>query len=460
MSTVLSFQPESIFVIGQKLWWFLIVLGVLVTFHEFGHFIVARWAGVRVLKFSIGFGPKLLGRQFGETEFVVSAIPLGGYVKMFGEDTNETISPEDQERSFVHKPLLKRTLIVAAGPAFNFILSYMIFTAWLATGGPLFVPTFQDIMPTVEAIQLNSPAHIAGMQVGDRITRINEKGITTMGEVYDAMAESQGKQVTIDVLRNGEIKTFLVTPKVTQEPDSNEPAYLLGIEEIPPVATTVMNDSPAMRAGMQDGDRIVQIENEPISTWSQMTDIVRQHPNEQLTIHVIREGKPVALSVTPEAHQQMEHGVTKEIGKIGIMRQNHSVMRASSPLLTPILGLQATWGFSELTVVGLTKMISGEISPKNIGGPIMIASASGEAAEQGLSNIAFLVAIISINLGILNLLPIPILDGGHLLFFAFEAILRRPLGERQREFAQQIGFVLLLCIMVFALWNDIERLLQ
>jgi regulator of sigma E protease len=178
-------------------------------------------------------------------------------------------------------------------------------------------------------------------------------------------------------------------------------------------------------------------------------------------MEIRRDGRLQQLSITPESHQATNaDGTSIEIGKIGIIGPGRSVVTATNLLAAPIKGLEATWGWIELTVLGISKMFTGEISPKNIGGPIMIASISGQAAEQGIGNLAFLVAILSINLGILNLLPIPILDGGHLLFFAFEAILRRPLGEKQREFAQQVGLVLLVGIMVFAFWNDIERLLQ
>lgn len=460
MATLFAISPDSIFIIAQKLWWFLVVLGVLVTFHEFGHFIIARWAGVKILKFSIGFGPKLLGRQIGETEYVISAIPLGGYVKMFGEDPTETVSVKDHQRSFVHQSLTKKTLIVAAGPGFNFLLSYLIFTGWLAIGAPLFVPSFHDLVPTIEAIRPNSPADQAGFKVGDRIVRIDQKDVSTQSELFDTINSSRGRQLTIDVQREGMVKTILVTPEARHADTNQEEAvYLLGIEEAAPVVTGVMNDSPAMDAGFQAGDRIVQLEGQPIHTWSQMTQIVQKNPKQTMTVQVQRERTVVSLMVTPAPQQVTRDGQTIEIGKIGIMGPGRSVVKSASPLLAPLQGLQATWSWAELTVVGIYKMLTGELSSKNIGGPIMIASISGEAAEQGTSNVVFLIAILSINLGILNLLPIPILDGGHLLFFAFEAIRRRPLGERQREFAQQVGLVLLVCIMVFAFWNDIERLL-
>ncbi len=453
-------SPDIIYVIVQKIWWFLVVLGVLVTFHEFGHFIVARWAGVKVLKFSLGFGPKVISRQVGDTEYLLSAIPLGGYVKMFGEDIGETVSPEERKRSFAHKPLWKRTLIVAAGPGFNFFLSYLIFSAWLAVGAPLPIPTFAEILPTIDAIRADSPAGQAGLQVGDRVTKIDEQDITTKNDVYAAVAESGGRSLTVEVRRGDTLKTFLVTPELYDPDDIEQPIYLIGIEEAAPIVTAVMPDMPAAKAGLEEGDRILEIQGDPIQTWSQMTKIIRAHPNVPLTMQVDREGAILTLTIVPEPHEFTDKGTSTTVGKIGIMGSGRSVIRASSPLMAVVQGVKATWGWSELTVVGIYKMLTGEISSKNIGGPIMIASASGTAAERGIPDMMFFVAILSINLGILNLLPIPILDGGHLFFFACEAILGRPLAERQREFTQQVGIVLLFGIMIFAFFNDIQRLLQ
>ena len=453
-------SPDIIYVVVQKIWWFLVVLGVLVTFHEFGHFIVARWSGVKVLKFSLGFGPKVLSRQIGDTEYLVSAIPLGGYVKMFGEDAGEPVPPEEREQSFSHKPLWKRTLIVAAGPGFNFFLSYLIFSAWLAVGAPLPIPTFDEILPTIDAIRADSPAGQAGLQVGDRVTKIDEQEITTKNDVYAAVAESGGRSLTVEVRRGDTLKTFLVTPELYDPENVEHLLYVIGIEEAAPIVTAVMPDMPAAEAGLKENDRILEIQGERIQTWSQMTRIIKAHPNDSLTMQVDREGAILTLTIVPQPHEVTDNGTSTTVGKIGIMGSGRSVMRASSPLMAVVQGVKATWGWSELTVVGIYKMLTGEISSKNIGGPIMIASASGTAAERGLPDIMFFVAILSINLGILNLLPIPVLDGGHLFFFACEAVLGHPLAERQREFTQQMGIVLLFGIMIFAFFNDIQRLLQ
>ncbi len=455
-----TFSPDSLWLLMQKTWWFLVVLGVLVAFHELGHFLAARWVGVKVLKFSLGFGPKLFGRQVGETEYLVSAIPLGGYVKLFGEDEAEAITPEDRRRSFVHQTLWGKVLIVSAGPGFNFILAYLIFAAWLATGYTLPVPSFKDIAPVLEAVAPESPAAKAGLMVGDQIKKIDGRDIATRVELLDAAAKGKGTPLTLEVLRDGRLETLTVTPIPAPGPahKGEEAGYYLGIEEIPPVVNEVVPGKPAAAAGFKEGDRVLSIDGTLIHTWTQMTSLVKDNPGKTLQVDVLRDGHRVSLSVTPVAESTTVNGQTVQIGKIGIAGPDRSLMRSTTPLAAIYNGLEATWKWTELTVVGLYKMIVGDISSKNIGGPLTIAKISGEAAAQGPANVIFLIALLSINLGVLNLLPIPILDGGHLLFFLIEGILRKPLGERQRELAQQVGLVLLVGVMIFAFWNDLERI--
>jgi regulator of sigma E protease len=460
MLSAFTWSPDTLWLLMQKAWWFLVVLGVLVAFHELGHFLAARWVGVKVLKFSIGFGPKLFGRQAGETEYLVSAVPLGGYVKLFGEDEAEATTPEDRRRSFFHQGLWGKVLIVAAGPGFNFILAYLIFAGWLSTGAPLFVPTFRDLSADVEALIPGSPAVTAGMEIGDQVITVNGKDISTKTELLDVVAKSNGQPIALEIRRNGQIKPLTVTPvRVSGEAAAGEePHYTIGVEEMPPLVTSVMHGLPASTAGIQAGDRVLSIEGQPIYTWAQMTTQVKEHPQKPLRMEVLRDGRRVALTVTPTAEKVTANGQTVEIGKIGISGPGRSLMRSDNALEALYHGLGATWGWTELTAIGLYKMIVGDISSKNIGGPLTIANISGEAAAQGASSVVFLIAILSINLGVLNLLPIPILDGGHLLFFLIEGILRKPLGERQREIAQQMGLVLLVGVMIFAFWNDLERI--
>jgi len=460
MLSAFTWSPDTLWLLMQKAWWFLVVLGVLVAFHELGHFLAARWVGVKVLKFSIGFGPKLFGRQAGETEYLLSAIPLGGYVKLFGEDEAEATTPEDRRRSFVHQGLWGKVLIVAAGPGFNFILAYLIFAGWLSTGAPLFVPTFRDLSADIEALVPGSPAAAAGMEIGDRVVSVNGKDISTKTELLEVVAKSKGQPITLEIRRDGQAKPMTVTPQPVpgEHAAGEEPLYTIGVEEMPPLVTSVMHGLPASIAGFQPGDRVVSIEGQAIYTWAQMTTQVKEHPQKPLRMEVLRDGQRIALTVTPAVEKVTANGQTIEIGKIGISGPGRSLMRSDSALEAVYHGLGATWGWTELTAIGLYKMIVGDISSKNIGGPLTIANISGEAASQGASSVVFLIAILSINLGVLNLLPIPILDGGHLLFFLIEGILRKPLGERQREIAQQAGLVLLVGVMIFAFWNDLERI--
>ena len=222
-----------------------------------------------------------------------------------------------------------------------------------------------------------------------------------------------------------------------------------------------MPNTPAMQAGLEKDDRILEIDGQSIHTWSQMTEIVRNSAGKTLNMKVERRNQTISISITPIAEELItEEGESQTIGRIGISLSGRPVMQPSSPFMAPLDGLHATWKWAEFIVIGVYKLLVGEISTKNIGGPIMIASVSGETAEQGISNLIFLIAVLSMNLGILNLLPIPILDGGHLFFFACEGILGRPLGDRSREIAQQVGIVLLFSLMIYATWNDIARLLQ
>jgi len=437
-----------------------VVLGILVTFHELGHFLAERWVGVRVLKFSLGFGPKLFGRQMGETEYLLSAVPLGGYVKLFGEEESEAATAEDRRRSFAHQNLLGKVLIVAAGPGFNFILAYLIFAVWLSTGHALAVPSFKDIAPDIEAVAADSPAARAGLMVGDHVKKVNGRDIATRIELLDAVAKSKGAPLTLDVVRDGHTETLTITPIPTpgQAAKDDVVEYYLGVEEVPPIVNEVVPGKPAAAAGFKEGDRVLSIEGTPIHTWTQMTGLVKESPGKTLHVDVLRENRLVSLTVTPAAETATIKGQPVRVGKIGIAGPDRSLMKSSNPLAAVYKGFEATWKWTELTVIGLSKMITGDISSKNIGGPLTIAKISGEAAEQGPSNVIFLIALLSINLGVLNLLPIPILDGGHLLFFLIEGILRKPLGERQREMAQQVGLVLLVVVMIFAFWNDLERI--
>jgi len=372
---------DSVIHFLYNLFYFLVVLSVLIFFHELGHFLAARRLGVKVLKFSLGFGPRVIGRTVGETEYLISALPLGGYVKLFGEEPDKEEeagkaaappSPEDRARSFAHQPVWKRIMIVAAGPVFNMLLAYLIFSGSLSIGVPMYVPDFDSLMPVIE---------------------------------------------------------------------------------------TVVEKSPAEAAGFKPGDRIVSINDRKISTWVQMTEMIYGSAGKPLAIVVERDHQKLTLTVTPaEKTVETEEG-KKTVGQIGIGKSPHGAqIVAANPLEAAVKGFQATWQWTYLTVEGLVRLVQGKLSMDNIGGPILIGQMSGQAASQGFGGLVFLIAILSITLGVMNILPIPVLDGGHLLFFVIEAVLGRPLSIRKREIAQQIGLGLLLLLMALAFYNDIIRL--
>lgn len=345
---------------------FIIVLGVLIFVHEFGHFLFAKLFRVGVEKFSLGFGPRLVGKRIGETEYRISAFPLGGYVKMVGENGEEELSPEDAARSFMAKSPLQRVIIVAAGPVFNLLFAYLAFTVVCMIGIPS-----------------------ATSKVGD-----------------------------------------------------------------------VMKDKPAARAGIVKGDRITSVNGVAVSRWNDMAERIASGGGRPVDLVVERNGKPFSVRVTPEMRTSKDLlGDTFTTPVIGIVVSNDYVTEQFGPLESVIKGAEQTWTVTRMTVLAVAKMIGGSISADNIGGPIMIAKMAGEQAKTGIVSFLAFMALLSINLGLLNLLPIPILDGGHLVFYFWEMIFRKPLHMKIREVAQQIGLVLLIGLMALAFYNDIVRYL-
>jgi regulator of sigma E protease len=345
---------------------FIVVLGILIFVHELGHFLFAKLFRVGVLKFSLGFGPRLVGKKFGETEYLISAFPLGGYVKMVGESDDEELSPEDAGRSFMSKPPLQRVIIVAAGPVFNLLFAYLVFILVCMIGVPS-----------------------ATSKIGN-----------------------------------------------------------------------VMKDKPAARAGIKAGDRVTAINGTPVSSWNDMAARIAGSGGKALDLVVERNGKPFAVRVAPEMRTAKDLlGDTFTSPVIGIMVSEEYVTERFGPFESVIKGGEQTWTVTKMTVLAVGKMISGSISADNIGGPIMIAKMAGEQAKTGIVSFLAFMALLSINLGLLNLLPIPILDGGHLVFYVWEMVFRKPVHMKIREVAQQIGLVLLIGLMALAFYNDIVRYL-
>jgi regulator of sigma E protease len=441
---------------------FVVVIGILILIHELGHFLVARWARVGVERFSIGFGPVLLRWRGPETEYCLSAIPMGGYVKMVGEENplEGGGGPEsDPRKAFALKPLWARFLIVFAGPGMNFVLAFAIVAIVLATMGRPVWP------PVAGRVAEDGPAAQAGLRTGDRVTAVDGRPVAYWEDVERAVSGSEGRALALTVTRDGASTPVTVTPRRTtvQDPIFRESTTIWEIGAGPqsvPHISSVGPGSPAEQAGLRAGDVVVALEGQRVYTGDELVRTIRARPRQPLALTVEREGRPLTVTVTPRAEKETEpDGREIEVGRIQAGIASKPVAFAAyDPLAALWHGAVWTKDMTALTVKGLWKVVIGTIDRSNIGGPIQIASEAGRQAREGVGALAMFTAIISVNLAVLNLLPVPMLDGGHLLFFVIEAVMGRPLSLRKREAAQQLGFVLLMLLMVFALYNDLVRL--
>jgi regulator of sigma E protease len=343
----------------------IILLGVLIFVHELGHFLVAKYSGVGVLKFSLGFGPRLAGKKIGETEYLLSLIPLGGYVKLLGESDNDEIPEEEERRSFLKQPALKKIGIVVAGPGFNFLFAIVVFSLVYMIGVPV-------LTSEVGGVQEGSAAFEAGIQKKDVILSINDREVSCWSTIADIIGKSDGEKLRITIERNNSVKDIYVSPQLVK-------------------AKNVFGE-----------------------------DI--------------------------------------DIYRIGISASSQTVIERQNPFMAIGSGVEQTWYITKLTLISIVKMIKGELSPKALGGPIMIAQMTGTYAKEGMIPFLFFMALLSVNLGILNLLPIPVLDGGHLFFYMIELVIRREVNVKWKEMAQQAGIALLIMLMIFVFYNDIVRI--
>jgi regulator of sigma E protease len=345
----------------------IVLLGLIIFVHELGHFLSAKLMGVRVLKFSLGFGPKLIGKKYGDTEYLISSIPLGGYVKMLGESSGEELQEKEKIFAFNYQPVWKRFIIVFLGPLFNLVFAIVIFFFVFSYGIPVLLPEVGDVLP----------------------------------------------------------------------------------------------QSPAERAGLMKGDTVISIDGSQITQWDEMTKIIHSSPGRSLNLKIKRKSEVVTLSVIPEKKRIQDlFGQGKEVGLIGIKPSGNTFIKKSDLTESLTNAVSRTWEIAVLTMVSIVKLIQRVIPMETIGGPILIVQMAGEQASQGVLNFFVFMAIININLGILNLLPIPILDGGHILFLGIEAVRRKPLEEKFINIAQRVGLALILLIMVFALYNDLIRIIS
>ncbi|MCE5194102.1 MAG: RIP metalloprotease RseP [Nitrospiraceae bacterium] len=433
----------------------IILLGVLIFVHEFGHFLFAKKLKVRVLKFSLGFGPKLIGRKFGETEYLISSIPLGGYVKMLGEEPGETLKEEDKPFAYNYQPVWKRFLIVASGPIFNLIFAAVLFFFVFLSGVPM--PE-----PYIGTIVNNSPADKAGLSTGDKVIEINNIPVMSWYEINESVSKSKGNALAFKIEREGKIIELNVTPvKETEKNIFGEKIDVFEIGTSPLLYSyigEVVSDSPAKKAGIEKGDRVIRIQDTDIKTWQEMTSIIHQNPGKPLRFKIKRGERILDIIVSPETKTITEPtGKRKDIGLIGIKPLANEVEKKFGLIDSLYLGFKRTWDICVLTLVVIVKLFQRIIPADTLGGPIMILQMAGEQASMGAMSFFSFMAVISINLGVLNLLPIPILDGGHLMFLTIEGIRRKPLSEKVIIICQKIGVALLITLMIFVLYNDVIR---
>jgi regulator of sigma E protease len=441
--------------------WFLVAIAILVVVHELGHYLAARLAGVKVLRFSIGFGKPLWSRRAGAdgTEWVISALPFGGYVKML--DAREgAVAPAEAHRSFDQASVWRRMGIVVAGPLANFLLAILLYWAVFLHGVPA-------IRPVLGAPPADTPAAAAGLVAGDEVARVDETAVQSFQDLRLALLRAGvAKDAVTLVLKNGR-RVTLDTRIFKTANLEHDPLAALGITRfdppVPPVIGQVVADSVAARAGLKAGDRVVAVDGNAIASWQDLVRQVREAPERRLELTVLRGGATLAVRVTPQAVD--EQG--RRVGKIGAApRVDEATLAALvtevkyGPLDAALAGVKKTWEMSAFTLEMMGRMVLGQVSWKNLSGPLTIADFAGQSASLGwLSFIGFL-ALVSVSLGVLNLLPVPLLDGGHLLYHIAELVTGRPVPERVMELGNRIGMALLFLLMGLALYNDLQRLIS
>ncbi|MBD9660180.1 sigma E protease regulator RseP [Pantoea sp. PNT03] len=439
---------------------FIVALGVLITVHEFGHFWVARRCGVKVERFSIGFGKALWRRSDRQgTEYVIALIPLGGYVKMLDERV-ESVPAELRHQAFNNKTVLQRASIIAAGPIANFI--FAIFAYWV-----VFIHGVPGVRPVVGEILNGSVAAEAQITSGMELKAVDGIETPDWDAVRMALIGKIGdSDATLTVSQFGEEATQQKQLNLRDwqfEPDKQDPVVALGIRPLgPQIETTlaeVQANSPASNAGLQAGDRIVKVDGQPLSQWQAFAAQVRDNPGKNMALDIERNGEPVALTLTPEAKPGNEaEGFAGVIPRVIPLPDEYKTVRQYGPFAAIGEASVKTWQLMKLTVSMLGKLIIGDVKLNNLSGPISIAQGAGLSAEYGVIYYLMFLALISVNLGIINLFPLPVLDGGHLLFLAIEKIKGGPVSERVQDFSYRIGSILLVLLMGLALFNDFSRL--
>ena len=440
---------------------FILTVSIIVTFHEFGHYIAAKLCGVKVLEFSVGFGKRLFGKKFGKdkTDYKVSALPLGGYVRMLDEREGNVIDVE-KKRAFNNQSLLKRTFIVFAGPLFNFILA-IFFYFLIFSGG------YTGFKPEIGVIASGSIAEKIGFEEGDRINSVNLNEVRTWSEVTLQIMKvaSDEDDIYFEVKRNGK---FINLKKLGYELINFENKNILeniGIYNFVSKSLEVgyvEDNSPAYEAGIIIGDKFLSINGVEVTNWFEMVNIIKKSPNKELKISILRNDNKEILYVTPAIYNS-ESGKIGRLGVRPLIDQNevskNKIQIKHSFYESLKLSVIKTYDFTILTINFISKLVMGEASFKNISGPVGIAGYAADSFNNGYTSFLGLLAMLSISIGILNLLPIPMLDGGHLMYYLVEFIIRRPIPESIQLVFQQLGMTFLIFLSFFALYNDILRIL-
>ncbi len=440
---------------------FIIALGILITVHEFGHFWVARKCGIHVERFSIGFGKALWRRTDRQgTEYVIALIPLGGYVKMLDERVSP-VAPEHRHMAFNNKTIGQRAAVVSAGPIANFLLAVVVYWLVFIIGVPAIRPVVADIKPDSIAAQANISSGMELKSVdGTETPDWNSVRFALIGKIGD-------ENMTVQVIPPGSshpVEKILDLRQWRFDPDKQDPVLSLGIMPVRPRLDSLLENvtpgTAAEKAGLQKGDRIVKVNGQEIDAWHTFTSFVSNNPNVLLELSVDRAGHIISLSMTPEVKQQARG---KEVGFAGVelrvipLADEYKMVQQYGPFSAIYQAGDKTWQLMRLTVNMMGKLIVGDVKVNNLSGPISIAKGAGVSADSGLVYYLMFLALISVNLGIINLVPLPVLDGGHLLFLIIEKIKGGPVSERVQDFSYRIGAMVLVLLMGLALFNDFSR---
>ena len=436
---------------------FIVSIGILVTIHEFGHFWVAKKLGIKVLRFSIGFGKVLKSWQWGETKYTICALPLGGFVKMLDENEGK-VSPQEKHRAFNCQNVYKRIAVVIAGPAANFILAIILYSI-------IFMLGTQGIKPLIGTVQNNTIAQHSGLQVGDQLLSINNKEIVSITEFYNIfLPASSEPTLALKVLSNtGNLQTLVLNLKgdFLANPQQGIEQYLgfkFALPTFEPIIDKVIPNKPAYLAGIQSGDRIIKANNKTIKTWQEFVAVIKQNANQTIELQIMRNNKIKNLLLTPiKQNGVAKAGVSLQVPENYL--DEWQVITTKAPFDAFLAANIKVYQLSMLNLTIIKKMILGQTSVKQISGPISIANYAGKTAQISLSAFLSFLALVSIGLGLINLLPIPLLDGGHLLFYLIEILKGSPLSQTVQQLLIKLGLLVILSLTFIAVYNDLSRLL-